>query len=59
MNCKLDAAREAFAIIGLRGQAPPTHGCCGSLDTAGRLRLWPQRHGSDGFFAAVWQRRGI
>ena len=29
------------------------------LDTAGRLRLWPQRHGSDGFFAAVWQRRGI
>jgi 16S rRNA (cytosine967-C5)-methyltransferase len=27
------------------------------LDTAGRLRLWPQRHGSDGFFAAVWQRR--
>ncbi len=22
------------------------------------LRLWPQRHGSDGFFAAVWQRRG-
>jgi 16S rRNA (cytosine967-C5)-methyltransferase len=23
----------------------------------GRLRLWPHRHGSDGFFAAVWQRR--
>ena len=22
-----------------------------------RLRLWPHRHGSDGFFAAVWQRR--
>ena len=22
------------------------------------LRLWPHRHGSDGFFAAVWQRRG-
>ncbi|ARU04318.1 hypothetical protein CCO03_06190 [Comamonas serinivorans] len=21
------------------------------------LRLWPQRHGTDGFFAAVWQRR--
>jgi 16S rRNA (cytosine967-C5)-methyltransferase len=21
------------------------------------LRLWPHRHGSDGFFAAVWQRR--
>jgi 16S rRNA (cytosine967-C5)-methyltransferase len=27
------------------------------LDDAGRLRLWPQRHGTDGFFAAVWQRR--
>ena len=21
------------------------------------LRLWPQLHGTDGFFAAVWQRR--
>jgi len=21
------------------------------------MRLWPQRHGSDGFFAAIWQRR--
>jgi 16S rRNA (cytosine967-C5)-methyltransferase len=27
------------------------------LDEQGRLRLWPQRHGTDGFFAAVWQRR--
>ncbi|RRD58078.1 RsmB/NOP family class I SAM-dependent RNA methyltransferase [Comamonadaceae bacterium OH2545_COT-014] len=25
---------------------------------AGHLRLWPHRHGTDGFFAAVWQRRG-
>jgi len=23
----------------------------------GFLRLWPHRHGTDGFFAAVWQRR--
>ena len=23
----------------------------------GCLRLWPHRHGTDGFFAAVWQRR--
>ena len=23
----------------------------------GCLRLWPQRHGTDGFFAAAWQRR--
>ena len=28
-------------------------------ETAGRfLRLWPHRHGTDGFFAAVWQRKG-
>jgi 16S rRNA (cytosine967-C5)-methyltransferase len=26
------------------------------LDVQGRLRLWPHRHGCDGFFAAVWQR---
>ena len=29
----------------------------GALCEQGRLRLWPHRHGSDGFFAAVWQRR--
>jgi 16S rRNA (cytosine967-C5)-methyltransferase len=27
-----------------------------ALDEGGRLRLWPHRHGTDGFFAAVWQR---
>ncbi len=27
------------------------------LDSAGQLRLWPHRHGTDGFFATVWQRR--
>ncbi len=27
------------------------------LDSGGCLRLWPHRHGTDGFFAAVWQRR--
>jgi 16S rRNA C967 or C1407 C5-methylase (RsmB/RsmF family) len=24
---------------------------------ASYLRLWPQVHGTDGFFAAAWQRR--
>jgi 16S rRNA (cytosine967-C5)-methyltransferase len=28
-----------------------------AVDDAGRLRLWPHSHGTDGFFAAVWQRR--
>ena len=27
------------------------------LDTDGYLRLWPHRHGTDGFFAAAWRRR--
>jgi len=28
-----------------------------ALVSAGHLRLWPHRHQTDGFFAAVWQRR--
>ena len=28
-----------------------------TLCTAGHLRLWPHRHGTDGFFAAGWRRR--
>ncbi len=28
-----------------------------ALVSAGRLRLWPHRHQTDGFFAAAWQRR--
>jgi 16S rRNA (cytosine967-C5)-methyltransferase len=28
-----------------------------SLVQGARLRLWPHRHGTDGFFAAVWQRK--
>ena len=28
------------------------------LCSSGHLRLWPHRHGSDGFFAAVWDKKG-
>lgn len=28
-----------------------------ALDTGPRLRLWPQQHGTDGFFAAAFERR--
>ena len=28
-----------------------------ALDTGERLRLWPHRHGSDGFFAAAYERK--
>jgi 16S rRNA (cytosine967-C5)-methyltransferase len=31
-------------------------GRAGELDDNGYLRSWPQRHGTDGFFAAAWQK---
>ena len=31
--------------------------CAGGEDGQRYLRLWPHRHGTDGFFAAVWQRK--
>jgi len=31
--------------------------CSGPETGAEFLRLWPHRHGTDGFFAAVWQRK--
>jgi 16S rRNA (cytosine967-C5)-methyltransferase len=30
--------------------------CAGPLSGGEFLRLWPHRHGTDGFFAAVWQK---
>ena len=56
-----DAAQSDFAplavseLLGELKLAEPAALCTPD----GRfLRLWPHRHGSDGFFAAVWQRRG-
>lgn len=31
--------------------------CSGGEDNLSYLRLWPHRHHTDGFFAAVWQRK--
>jgi 16S rRNA (cytosine967-C5)-methyltransferase len=31
--------------------------CSGGEDNQAYLRLWPHRHHTDGFFAAVWQRK--
>jgi 16S rRNA (cytosine967-C5)-methyltransferase len=31
--------------------------CTGGPDGGLYLRLWPQRHATDGFFAAVWQKK--
>jgi 16S rRNA (cytosine967-C5)-methyltransferase len=41
-------ADEALDRVGVPGAA--------GLVRAGVLRLWPHRHETDGFFAAVWQR---
>ena len=42
---------QRTAGAGASARPPP------SWTAQGRLRLWPHRHGTDGFFAAVWQRR--
>jgi 16S rRNA (cytosine967-C5)-methyltransferase len=31
--------------------------CAGGDNAQRYLRLWPHRHATDGFFAAVWQRK--
>jgi 16S rRNA (cytosine967-C5)-methyltransferase len=31
--------------------------CAGGAEGGQYLRLWPQRHATDGFFAAVWQKK--
>jgi len=35
---------------------PQAAALCSEVQGASYLRLWPHRHGTDGFFAAVWQR---
>ena len=42
-------AAQALAEAKIEGAA--------GLDEGGFLRLWPHRHGTDGFFAAAWRRR--
>jgi 16S rRNA (cytosine967-C5)-methyltransferase len=43
----------AQCLTALKVPAAPT-----LTTTASHLRLWPHRHGTDGFFAALWQREG-
>ena len=31
--------------------------CSGGENGLKHLRLWPHRHGTDGFFAAIWQKK--
>ncbi len=57
-----DAAHPDFAAQGVAEllaalNVPQSATLCEGGDSGGRyLRLWPHRHATDGFFAAVWQR---
>jgi 16S rRNA (cytosine967-C5)-methyltransferase len=43
-------------LTGLKVENAPTL-CTGGEDGQLYLRLWPQRHATDGFFAAVWEKK--
>ncbi|MBS0610990.1 MAG: RsmB/NOP family class I SAM-dependent RNA methyltransferase, partial [Proteobacteria bacterium] len=49
------SAGELLAQLKVEGAASL---CSGGEDGQRYLRLWPHRHQTDGFFAALWQRRG-
>jgi 16S rRNA (cytosine967-C5)-methyltransferase len=57
------AANPGFApleMVDLLTQAKVEHAaslCAGPLTGGEFLRLWPHRHGTDGFFAAAWQKQ--
>lgn len=48
------AQRVDEILAGLK--VPQAASLCVQRDGASFLRLWPHRHATDGFFAAVWQR---
>ena len=71
-TCSLLRRGERGGGRGVRRRRPPARSagcrcssCCsgrrsrdaGSLVSGSDLRLWTHRHGSDGFFAAAWERR--
>ncbi|MBL8287172.1 MAG: RsmB/NOP family class I SAM-dependent RNA methyltransferase [Rubrivivax sp.] len=49
------AGFEPLPVSDLLDRAQVAHAA--ALTSGPWLRLWPHRHGTDGFFAAVWQRR--
>jgi 16S rRNA (cytosine967-C5)-methyltransferase len=53
-----DFQRQPVAdlLAGLKVAAAETL-CAGGEDGRRDLRLWPHRHATDGFFAAVWNRK--
>ena len=49
-------ARDILIHLKVEGAASL---CSGPASGGEFLRLWPHRHGTDGFFAAVWQRNAV
>jgi 16S rRNA (cytosine967-C5)-methyltransferase len=52
-----DAGREFVRVPAAEALAAAHVQRAAELVEGDFLRLWPHRHGTDGFFAAVWQRR--
>jgi 16S rRNA (cytosine967-C5)-methyltransferase len=48
---------ELLEAIGIAARANGVAGRASTLVAGRYLRLWPHRHQTDGFFAAVWRRR--
>ena len=55
-NPEFDLLPVAQVLDGLKVEAAASL-CCGGEDGQNYLRLWPHRHSTDGFFAAVWQKK--
>ena len=50
-------AREFAPVPAAEALAKAHAGAAETLVRGDYLRLWPHRHATDGFFAAVWERR--
>ena len=50
--------RELARLLAEQGDEQVAAATAASLCSGPYLRLWPHRHNTDGFYAAVWQRRG-
>ena len=54
-NPEFTPLEVAEVLTGLKVEAAASL-CSGGEDGRRYLRLWPHRHQTDGFFAAVWQK---
>jgi 16S rRNA (cytosine967-C5)-methyltransferase len=55
----LNAAQmlEALKVPQAATLCSQQEGACAGVPAGQYLRLWPDVHGTDGFFAAVWQKK--